>query len=172
MQRLYKPDEAPPPGAVPWWNIGGINGAEQHCPYGQPGDRLWVREAHYIVGEFREVFYRATSDSSFTANDRQAGRAPLVWSGPWKPSIHMPRWASRITLTVTDVRVHRVQEISHDDAVAEGACIFPHSMSAQKRFRELWDSLNATRGCGWDANPWVVALTFTAEQRNIDEIAQ
>ena len=109
----------------------------------------------------------------------------------WSPSIHMPRWASRLTLTVKHVRVQRVQEISENDALAEG--IVQHlEMEGWKQgplysspvfpvwgpgdcwdnpigpFRNLWDSLNEARGYGWDANPWVAAYTFTVEQRNID----
>jgi hypothetical protein len=83
------------------------------CPYGNPGERLWVREAHYCIGETREVFYRASDGFSEL-------QPPLQWSGPWKPSIHMPRWASRILLEVTEVRVERLQDISEADAVAEG----------------------------------------------------
>jgi hypothetical protein len=84
----------------------------------------------------------------------------------------MPKRASRLTLTVTDVRVQRVQEISEDDVKAEG--VRPEGpdlwdrVEMLARFAGLWDSLNAKRGFGWDVNPWVVAMTFTAERRNID----
>src|SRR3546814_8799302 len=84
------------------------------------------------------------------------------------PARHMPRWASRLTLEVTDVRVQRVQEITADDAEAEGigqAYLGQRAIYGQHAatfyFHELWDSLNAKRGYGWDANPWIAALTFT-----------
>jgi len=124
----------------------------------QPGDRLWVREAfysmsgHYEVTEGPNVLYRAS--------DEAPGRT-------WRPSVHMPRWASRLTLTVSDVRVQRLHEISEADAQAEGTTPFgeyrPSHISA---FRSLWNHLH---GFGaWDANPEVVALTFTVTKGNID----
>ena len=107
----------------------------------------------------------------------------------WKPSIFMPRWASRLTLTVTDVRVQRLQEISTDDAKSEGIPEFAEdagriglpavsgidgcewdNRSSVENFRLLWDSLNAKRGYGWDANPWVSAYTFTVHRQNIDQM--
>lgn len=93
------------------------------------------------------------------------------WTRP-KPSIHMPRWASRLTLEVTDVRIERVQDISQADAVDEGVCqALPMTVLAEdprQAFRDLWDSLNAKRGYGWDANPWVCAVTFKAHHCNVD----
>lgn len=135
-----------------------------------PRDRLYVRET---FARLPRTAYALPKTVDPADPDMAAYyRADFDRSGkpPWKPGIHMPRWASRLTLTVTDVRVQRLQEISHDDAVAEGVGIFPHSMSAQKRYRELWDSLNADRGFGWEANPWIVAVTFTVERRNIDAV--
>lgn len=92
-----------------------------------------------------------------------------------RPSIHMPRWASRITLTVTDVRVQRLQDISCADAFAEGVARIANSLSIdcdtpdpRKDFRTLWDGINAKRGHGWDSNPWVAAYTFTPKLGNID----
>ncbi len=126
-----------------------------------PGDLLWVREAWNIAfasdltpGEAieRTAEECATSNRGFACacGDGVVYRATGAQQHPdhgkarWRPSIHMPRWASRLTLIVTDVRVQRLQEISHDDAVAEGMGIFPHSMSAQKRFREVWNSRTTT----------------------------
>lgn len=136
-----------------------------------PGDRLWVREACATwEGPSTDVVYKA----SVSADEWGRLLYDAKNGAPWKirPSIHMPRWASRLTLTVTDVRVERVQDISEADAKAEG---FPtdgdsHSWGVFSTdfFSDLWDSLNAARGYGWDANPWVEATTFTAEQRNID----
>ena len=92
--------------------------------------------------------------------------------GNWKPSIHMPRWASRMTLTVTDVRVQRLQQISGADSIDEGVkpVIGQNAKSGKGVFRDLWDSLNADRGFGWETNPWVAAYTFTVHHENIDRI--
>ena len=157
-------------------------------PYGLVGDRLWVRESfagpdHIGNGDQGVGFgieYKA--DGAFRAHgdcgcDGPCGGVLIVH--PWKPSIHMPRWASRITLEITDVRVERVQDISEDDAQAEGVecpqcadqnwrevggeavqCDYPNCGSGRALFRDLWDTLNAKRGYGWDANPWVWVLEF------------
>jgi hypothetical protein len=134
---------------------GTVSHGLQYCPYGQPGDGLWVRETHALDVPGCEdqggVSYRA---------DHQDPRG----DGPahpmkWRPSIHMPRWASRTTLEVTDVRVERVMDISEGDAVAEGV-EFCSMCSARDMFEGLWDSINAARGFGWDVNPWVWCVTF------------
>jgi hypothetical protein len=116
------------------------------CPYGKPGDVLWVRET-WCGDRFNGVGYRAT--------DAQ--------SGPWKPSIFMPRWASRITLEITDVQVERVHDINECDIVAEGIP-FPTDRYVSYEellaaFRDLWDSING-KTYPWASNPWVWALTF------------
>lgn len=109
------------------------------CRYGQPGDRLWVREtwAHAPIresdggqGEKMGVIYRADGDSALDA-------IPDEWDfmGKWKPSIHMPRWASRITLRITDVRAERLQDIREHDAIAEGATSKPNCHG----FRSMYD---------------------------------
>jgi hypothetical protein len=121
------------------------------CPYGQPGDRLWVREtwAHDCshcddprCGNPDHVWYAAS----------EAHPEQFAGSASWRPSSRMPRWASRITLEITEVWVERVQEISEDDANAEGCGLgctvkseqFGRYMSAgQYAFAELWDSINA-----------------------------
>ena len=118
------------------------------CPYGGPGDRLWVREA----------FQPLSGETLFKAD------FPPFAIGPWKPSIFMPRNLSRITLEVVSVRVERLQEISFDDMHAEG--IVPqhiggsHELLKQKYVRPLWDNLNAERGYGWGKNPWVWVIEF------------
>lgn len=151
------------------------------------GDRLWVREA-FITGfdldeddrptGDRKVWYRAT-DGGLRWYDPDADHFLDV--APWRPSIHMPRWASRLTLTVTDVRVQRLQDISRGDAMADG-CPFANMADGpdpRKWFADLWKDLHQpiirrapgsskANPAAWDANPWVCALTFTVEQRNID----
>lgn len=134
---------------------------ERACPYGRPGDRLWVREAWAPhPQDTSTVFYRATVE---------AEPGFPVWSGPWRPSIHMPRWASRIMLEITRVRVERLQDISDADAVAEGiglnpsavgvSMTFPQGESAcHAAFRVLWESINGPES--WAANPWVWVIDF------------
>jgi len=141
------------------------------CKYGQAGDQLWLRETFGLVwpGEFEpetdrecDVQYRADLPSGCTD---YPGRWPAdeARGNPeapkWKPSIYMPRWASRINLRITDIRVERVQDISEEDCEAEGIDPNPESKLGKKlEFRELWNSINKKRGFGWDENPsvWVV----------------
>lgn len=131
------------------------------CPYGEPGDRLWVREtwaqedARDLGLGASQTLYRAT------ASDAEAA---LVQR--WRPSIHMPRWASRLTLEVTSVRVERLQDITEDDARAEGAAAEPSEaladspvgLSAREAFADLWASINGP--ASWAANPWVWVVGF------------
>ena len=123
------------------------------CPYGDRGDRLWVRETWgYAQNEDGE-------------EDPEAADLREGYDGPprkWRPSIFMPRWASRLTLEITDVRVQRVQEISEADAVAEGCAPFRGMGDSGPiwNYLALWDSLNAKRGFPWRSNPWVFAITF------------
>ena len=187
------------------WHPGDENAVEA-CRYGQPGDRLWVRETWTPCSSSNSGFAVTFKDGS------QKYRDGTYWSSDgfkykedafdhikWKPSIHMPRWASRITLEVTGVRVQRLKEISEGDAAAEGCDIDwygdtgsrnPEEGSwpcprckgtllyeagsmdgvteadclecdtAARMFRHLWDSINAKRGFGWDANPWVWVVEF------------
>ncbi|WP_341929711.1 hypothetical protein [Methyloversatilis discipulorum] len=151
------------------------------CPYGQPGDRLWVREA------FSGPHCMDATDECVAVQPSKWGEGSRIWywadgnptHGDWtrpRPSIHMPRWASRILLEVTAVRVERLQDISEADAMAEGAeCLFSPTCSAADRelldiplmedaspFRNgyalLWESIN---GAGsWKANPWVWVVEF------------
>ena len=85
-------------------------------------------------------------------------RADEEMKGPWRPSIFMPRWASRILLEITGVRVERVQDIALNDAKAEGVDMYSAQFPVE--FKGLWDSLNAKRGYGWDVNPWVWVVEF------------
>lgn len=144
-----------------------------NCPYGQPDDRLWVRENFYVQpGLWREG--HGEQPLHYAAD--VAHRAE-VEDYVCKPSIHMPRWASRITLEITEVRVQRLQDITAADAIAEGVepVAYTKGGSIQYRdhsertcgffspvdsFRTLWDSLNAGRGLGWERNPWVWVIEF------------
>ena len=132
------------------------------CPYGQPGDRLWVRETWGIHdADPARAWFRADPGVEDCVAKSTAG-----WK--WRPSIHMPRWASRITLRLTDVRVERVQDISVSDCIAEGLG-YPTDdrYAAVDNFKPLWDSINAARGYGWDANPWVWVLVFEPVPKEI-----
>ncbi len=171
-------------------------GLAPHCPYGLPGDRLWVRETHVFESSFGiELDYKPPFDDGrpvLWEEDEEWGR---WWTQPhyratdpvpdlccessdepvcrWRPSIHMPRWASRITLEVTGVRVERVQEITEADAMAEGVnggcltCGNPDPCGCddpnpdhRESFIYLWNSINAKRGYSWASNPWVWVVDF------------
>ena len=153
-----------------------------------PSDRLWVREAWSGDHEFRDTppAQRVNWAWEGVPHLREsiwywADGAPEFgdWEKP-RPSIHMPRWASRLTLIVTDVRVQRLLEISAQDAESEGVFrhVAEHSLNkvfrsergtvAVEYFRDLWNSLHGPDA--WDANPWVVALTFTVHRGNIDQM--
>jgi hypothetical protein len=136
------------------------------CPYGKPGDLLWVRET-WASHEYMDD----TKPSEFTEGAqmlpvwyRANNQMHNVNQGKWRPSIFMPRWASRITLRVTDVRVERVQDISEADARAEGVLKAGGASlslyTARHHFSQLWDRINAKRGYGWDVNPWVWVVEF------------
>lgn len=161
------------------WQIGQETGKMRHtksigvCSRYQLGDILWVRET-CNRGEARN------GDKKYIY---KADIEPLLQDiHTWHPSIHMPRTAARIFLRVTDVRVERVQEISTDNALAEGIrerILQPRAYelnggkkiyeyaddsgttySAVEAYEKLWDSLNAKRGYGWDSNPWVWVYSF------------
>ena len=162
-------------------------GREVRCPYGGCLDRLWVRECwaryhtvNHVVrqhgGAISEVSdglaaYRAdgheTIDDLRTHIRLTSGcdlEAIEVYGNRWRPSIHMPRWASRITLEITGVRVERLQDISEADAKAEGVTIDGIGNPGgpmrvhQRAFKSLWQSINGPGS--WDANPWVWCIEF------------
>ena len=137
------------------------------CKYGQPGDRLWVRETFRILGSgpgekipksgnHDMVQYFADNDESYI--DR------------YRPSIHMPRWASRINLEITSVRVERLQEISEADSIAEGltdcggawsistAKMISRCVDPRETFRDLWSNINGPGS--WTVNPYVWVVEF------------
>lgn len=132
------------------------------CPYGQPSDRLWVREA------FKPNDGPGTRCNVFSAIYKADYlRSDGFGLGPWKPSIHMPRKYCRLLLDVTAVRVERLQDISEDDAIAEGVDAVsladsPRQATWSRRqdFAQLWNSLNEKRGYGWSENPWVWVIEF------------
>lgn len=143
-------------------------------PYGQPGDRLWVRETFGIEperyvqpslntpygGRFEEeVFYRADD--------------PNLPGMKWKPSIHMPKKYARLWLEIIDIRVERVQDISEEDAGCEGVeTATPQEATGARykpAFRDLWDSINGKKpSCLWDENPWVWVVEF----KRVDETGE
>ena len=183
--------------------------AAAHCPYGQPGDRLWVRETwrigawhdhrpavaiDYCDGPRRqwidvphtadadgEPFNRLVQQSTEDAIQTLGQRERYAWEpgqSPcrWRPSIHMPRWASRITLAITGVRVERLQNLGAEDALAEGvAQLVRDKLPAQQcgeydaidadpveLYSALWDQLHGEGA--WDANPWVWVVEFNQKR--------
>ena len=147
-----------------WWS----------CPYGQAGDALWVRETWLAVPA---TAYRHSEGVVQTVNPDDLNYAAIYAAGwdrsipKWRPSIHMPRWASRLTLDVSHVRVERLQDISEADAIAEGLeWVAPGMWSVvghlpilghdpRAVYAELWDHIN---GAGaWAANPWVWVVSFS-----------
>ncbi|EHW9667540.1 hypothetical protein K3N19_004498 [Salmonella enterica subsp. enterica serovar Agbeni] len=156
------------------------NFAHVKCPFGKPGYRIWVRETfrvHSRASDVATLVYRASVRNSWT---EQTHRVPVaVCNKPaipekWTPSIHMPRWASRITLEITDVRVERLHNISERDALREGLfqlpasgryCLQPGmqyfgmaSRSAKEVYSWLWASIYGEES--WAANPWVWVIEF------------
>lgn len=154
-------------------------------PYGVPGDLLYVRETwgtvrmHEIgqhtfgdgpIPDHDQVVYRAglqVHHSEDAPGDFDFEKWPLRWeddrtpdTGRWRPSIFMPKWAARIWLRVTDVRVERLQEMTEADAFAEGVKGGDWLGDPVGRFAELWDELNAKRGHPWESNPWVWRIEF------------
>ena len=145
------------------------------CPHGKPGDRIWVRETFCPVDDTQ---YGGEKWVDYRATPRYEATHPAGWdSAPndaealkWRPSIHMPRWASRILLEITDVRVERLNAISQEDAQAEGMELTgwrptysdPDSggevMTPYDNFAELWSSIYGDES--WKANPWVWVISF------------
>ena len=190
-------------GVDPYWHVGGYRAwryrdtsdtlrmgthNELQCPYGKPGNRLWVRET-----------WRPCGDDEMSMGGIEALRPSIAYKADeewdneskWRPSIHMPRWASRITLEITDISVERLQDISHSDAEAEGArwrdfgkdqsgqCLPGWSMedpfpeyhagclsTARMAFANYINKLhggknwNLKPSCLWDENPWVWVIEF------------
>ena len=133
------------------------------CPYGKPGDRLWVRETFRI---FCNVHDGGFPEDHFPCECRKVDAYRATIEHPemvdWRSPIHMPRWASRILLEVVSVRVERLQDISEADALAEGgweykAC--PRHKDPRGSYRDLWESIHGNAQ-SWQANPWVWVVEF------------
>jgi hypothetical protein len=144
------------------WNDLSLSQLVERCRHGKPGDRLWVREAFRLapLGNGPRDEFGRPAVTHFRSTDSH-----LFPNVKWKPSIHMPRWASRITLEVTGARVERLNDISRGDAMAEGC---PHSNLAYGQnpcdwFHELWESINGPES--WAANPWVWVIEFRKTEK-------
>ena len=156
------------------WDIGG---PILHCPFGKPGERLWVRETWYCDHDevMRGPYLKPDDLNVSEARDDGTlvyaadGLTPYEADQPvWKPSIHMPRWACRILLEITEVRVERLQDISEEQARVEGVHKQPTTdwysvpgidgvgTTPRSAFANLWQ----TTGGDWDANPWVWVVEF------------
>lgn len=178
-----------------WYDADCISpGRKAPCPYGVPGDRLWVRESGELLRYaydhnpatgndlWRDAGWRFPDGSLREARINEAPLADFVGdcAAIRRPSIYMPRWASRLTLEVKAIRVERLQEISEADAEAEGIEQWesptgggdvqdcqrnyldgaPFESDPVASYRSLWDSINAKRGHGWETSPWVWVVEF------------
>ncbi|WP_026042447.1 hypothetical protein [Pantoea sp. A4] len=154
----------------------------QHCPFGKPGDRLWVRETWRgpIIPQARAAefdndpeYFRQSAFCQYRADSNEAGL--LVQSSPeadqfgWQTAIHMPRWASRIDLAITSVRAEKIQDISEDDIMGEGVQTDSHflnnfftmnsaSESPKEAYRKAWQKQYGATS--WEVNPWVWVIGF------------
>jgi hypothetical protein len=175
------------------WSVVGIEHSDATnipCPYGQPGDRLWVRETLIRHKEAKDMPDTITYLSDLTpVIGQSAPRPPYLHRAVWEwgerrklPSIFMPRWASRLDLEIVNVRPERLQDISEENAKAEGIKghtehgggshsnpitiypAFPEKdggfLSPRDAYEALWDSINAKRGYPWSDNPWVWVVEF------------
>lgn len=163
-------DEQPGPEVFGAWWDDGERGLR--CPYGQPGDRLWVRES--FSGPHHQERHPPRDWHSTDPIHYWADGNPEYgdWTKP-RPGMFMPRWASRTLLEIYEVRVERLQDISEADCIAEGIEKTKHGFwslygqhstegtySPRSSYRALWQSINGPES--WDANPWVWAVSFTA----------
>lgn len=154
------------------------------CPYGRPGDRLYVKEKHAFLDVRKSALSQfplagggvgpdvwnlcveycdGTENDTFSVEGERPKQTRARGDDGWRPSIHMPRWASRILLEITDVRVERLNAISEEDAMAEGVTLPANTCTMydgiwRDEYSLLWDQIN---GAGsWAANPWVWAISF------------
>jgi hypothetical protein len=165
-------DEQPGPETFGAWWDDGETGLK--CPFGAPGNRLWVRESHWFFQDEHDPVTGYTPPVLTTEDVEYRADGESTRHG-WRPSIHMPRWASRITLEITEVRVERLQAISEADAKAEGAPGYEEGVdppppedgckwSYRSSFMRLWESINGAES--WAANPWVWVITFKRLEAN------
>ncbi|WP_354684800.1 hypothetical protein [Cupriavidus necator] len=153
-----------------WFGIPGMSTGPLQCPYGKPGDRLWVREtwAQPVPLDPGPTIYRADYPACVPPGYE---RIPTVDEITWKPSIHMPRALCRLVLEIVSVRVERLNDCSEADAIAEGIEPRPGadgewahyadsglSTDARGSYRSLWEQINGP--ASWDANPWVWIVDF------------
>ena len=174
----------------------------RYCPYGKLGDLLWVRETFVLENNYEYYSkYKLPTDRPLQHHDgfdliphyKATEPEPRIvdedlmndkWDDRtrWKPSIFMPRWASRITLEITDIRVERLQDISEEDAAAEGCrpyfdkenpvkvegCSMPMQplVTPKESFQKLWQSINGN----WKNNPFVWVIEFKVHNKNVDEV--
>lgn len=163
-----------------WWAYPAGQGGsalpiyDTKCPYGVPGDRLWVREAwrvhaNYNTFDAATIWIASNGDMRHCVYYEATGKIP-EWAGRYRYGRFMPRWASRTLLEVTDIRIERLQAISQQDAINEGGPPSHFSIDAISReygyadfprswFAQLWDSINAERA-PWRKNPWVWVVVF------------
>lgn len=161
--------QEPSPGEVHVHAPNGFNWRNVASPYGVPGDGLWVRESFRLR---RDQDDKKPSEDWWKSGAWYAADGPEALpsgcgggAGKLRPSIHMPRWASRIDLDVTGVRIERLQNISESEAEREGVEL-PRKWLPGKdptyrhHFAALWDRINASRGFPWSANPWIWVVEF------------
>lgn len=153
-----------PPHCIAGYNAIGVNRVNEcidylRKPYARPGDRLWVRENFAPIPDARPLGYYSNPKWMDREFWYQADNDRPTWGGEkWKPSIHMPRAASRLTLEIKSVRVERLNDISEEDAESEG--VEQRALDPWKRtaFCRLWETINGEGS--WDVNPWVWVVEF------------
>lgn len=191
LRNVHDIDDTGTPMAKGWDDIW----REARCPYGQPGDRLWVRETFDFLpdgssGERDNCVIVYGADGAMERRTAPADYNPMIYNRRhWRPSIHMPRWASRNTYEIVAVRPQRLQDITPGEAAAEGLarrskdggrtwkwglpdrdglpgtddCGWPWPewcVDPGTAYSKLWDSINAGCVYGWDKNPWVWVITY------------
>jgi len=188
-RRVVNPQPVATPSGISWngWDFpdAGNMGTTAHCPHGTHGDRLWVKEAHFLYGYWGKngksktgrqkwKFYSdKTAGVKFLDNPPEKIISNKLRGTGWckRNSLFMPRWASRITLEITGVKVERLQDISEENARTEGCLndvvlvkddhgrdVDYRGLYAKERFQDLWESLNGPGS--WDVNPWVWVISF------------